>query len=222
MERYADRRAAGRELAPPVARALGTATAPLILALPRGGVPVAAEVAAALGADLDVLVVRKLGVPDQEELAFGAIASSSSDGAAVINADVVATAAVTDDEIAAVTARERAELERRARCYRGDRAPPQVRGRAVVLVDDGLATGATMRAAIAALRQDRPAHVIAAAPIGSAEAKALVALDADDVVCPRVPHVFRAVGAWYDDFAAVGDDAVAALLDGHASTIRRA
>lgn len=217
MDRYADRSAAGRALAPDVARALGTAAAPLVLALPRGGVPVAAEIAAALRCELDVLVVRKLGVPDQEELAFGAIAG----GAPVLNHDVMEDAGLDEATIAAVIAREREEVERRACRYRGDRPAPQVAGRAVVLVDDGLATGATMRAAIAALRMQGPAHVLAVAPVGSTEATALVALDADDVLCPLVPRSFHAVGLWYDDFAEVGDAEVAALLDAVADSIIR-
>lgn len=213
MKPFPDRRAAGRALAPEVARAVarGAARTALVLALPRGGVPVAAEVAAALGAELDVLVVRKLGVPGQEELAFGAMASH---GATVLNDEVIALAGLGEAEIEAVTAREREELARRARAYRGDRPPPAVAGRTVVVIDDGLATGATMRAALATLRPQRPARLIAAAPVGSADAAALVAGEADAVVCLLVPVAFRAVGAWYDDFTAVGDDAVA-------STIRR-
>ncbi|WP_035128921.1 phosphoribosyltransferase [Conexibacter woesei] len=219
MERYADRGAAGRALAPEVARAVGAAraagagaaTTPLVLALPRGGVPVGAEIAAALGAELDVLVVRKLGVPGHEELAFGALASG---GATVVNDDVVLTAHLTESQVVAVLAAERAELDRRERRYRDGRPPPAVAGRTVVVVDDGLATGATMRVALAALRALGPAHVIAAAPVGSAEGAALVARDADAVICPRTPPRFEAVGAWYDDFTEVGDETVA-------STIRR-
>jgi putative phosphoribosyl transferase len=219
MERYADRGAAGRALAPEVVRAVGAAravgagaaTTPLVLALPRGGVPVAAEIAAALGAELDVLVVRKLGVPGHEELAFGALASG---GATVVNDDVVLAAQLTEAQVATVLAAERAELDRRERRYRDGRPPPAVAGRTVVVIDDGLATGATMRVALAALRALGPAHLIAVAPVGSAEGAALVARDADTVICPLTPPRFQAVGAWYDDFAEVGDEAVA-------STIRR-
>ncbi|HEY6762845.1 MAG TPA: phosphoribosyltransferase family protein [Baekduia sp.] len=221
MDVYADRADAGRRLAPWVARALGPPgdDPPLVLALPRGGVPVAVEVAAALDAPFDVLLVRKLGVPGHAELAFGAIATG---GARILNPDVIATAHLSDRAIEAVVATETAELVRRERCYRGDRPVPPVAGRTVVVVDDGLATGATMRAAVLALRDRAAARVIAAAPVGSVEARALVALDADAVVCPYVPHRFRAVGAWYLDFGAVDDATVTDLLEHAAgSAIRR-
>jgi predicted phosphoribosyltransferase len=228
MEGFADRADAGRRLAPAIARALEAADRglpprrlrrpPIVLGLPRGGVPVAAEVADALGAPLDVLVVRKLGVPGHVELAFGAIASG---GARVINPDVLAVAALSDAAVAAVIAAETRELTRREQRYRGACPPLPLRGRTAVVVDDGLATGATMRAAVRALRELGAARVIAAAPVGSEEACALLARDADVVVCPTVPRRFHAVGAWYADFAPVSDEAVAALLGG-GSPIRRA
>jgi putative phosphoribosyl transferase len=220
MHVYADRTDAGRQLAPQVGRALAAlgATAPLVLALPRGGVPVAVEVARALRAPLDILLVRKLGVPDQAELAFGAIATG---GARVINPQVVAAARLDDPAIAAVVERETAELARRERRYRGDLPVAPVAGRAVVVVDDGLATGATMRVAVQALRARAATPIVAAAPVGSGEACALVEVDADAVVCPLAPRRFQAVGAWYRDFGAVDDETVTALLDGARSTIRR-
>jgi predicted phosphoribosyltransferase len=210
---FVDRADAGRRLAPEIARALVAAPAtalPLVLALPRGGVPVAVEIAAALAAPLDVLVVRKLGVPGHAELAFGAIATG---GARVLNEDIVAAAHVDAHAIDAVVATETEELERRERRYRGDRPVRPVVDRTVVVVDDGLATGATMRAAVLALRARGAAHVIAAAPVGPHEACALLDLDADAVICLVVPRHFRAVGAWYEDFSAVQDATVAALLD---------
>jgi predicted phosphoribosyltransferase len=210
MDGYADRAEAGRRLAPGIVRALGPdGPPPLVLGLPRGGVPVAAAVADALGAPLDVLLVRKLGVPDHAELAFGAIASG---GARVLNPDVVATARLDEHDIAAVVAAEERELARRERAYRGDRPPPEPHGRTVVVVDDGLATGATMRAAVLALRALDAARVIAATPVGSEEACALVAAEADALVCPLVPRRFRAVGGWYADFGEVGDDDVRRAL----------
>ncbi|HET6509334.1 MAG TPA: phosphoribosyltransferase family protein [Baekduia sp.] len=210
MDGYADRAEAGRRLAPGIVRALGPdAATPLVLGLPRGGVPVAAAVAEALDAPLDVLLVRKLGVPRHAELAFGAIASG---GARVLNPDVVALARLGDDDIASVTATEERELRRREHAYRGDRPPPRLRGRTVVVVDDGLATGATMRAAVLALRALDAARVVAAAPVGSDEACALVAEEADALVCPLVPDRFRAVGLWYEDFGEVGDDDVRRAL----------
>src|SRR4051812_19746618 len=219
MDVYADRVDAGRRLAPAVARALAALRAaagpPLILALPRGGVPVGVAVAMALDAPLDVLLVRKLGVPHHEELAFGAIATG---GARILNQDVVAAAGLDEDDIERVTAAESAELARRERRYRGDRPVPGVAGRAVVVVDDGLATGATMRAAVLALRQRGAGAVVAAAPVGSADACALLELDAEAVVCPLVPPEFRAVGGWYADFAPVDDAVVVELLG--ASAVR--
>jgi putative phosphoribosyl transferase len=210
MDGYADRAEAGRRLAPGIVRALGRDAPPaLVLGLPRGGVPVAAEIADALGAPLDVLLVRKLGVPDHAELAFGAIASG---GARVLNPDVLATARLDEDDIARVLAVEERELARREGAYRGDRPPPSPRGRTVVVVDDGLATGATMRAAVLALRTLDAARVVAAVPVGSREACALVADEADALVCPLVPDPFRAVGAWYEDFGEVGDDDVRRAL----------
>jgi len=215
MDAFADRVDAGRRLAPEVVQALealGEEEAPgepLVLALPRGGVPVGVEVAAALGAPLDVLLVRKLGVPGHAELAFGAIATG---GARVINGEVLLAAQLDSEAIAAVIAAETAELERRERHYRGDRPVPPVAGRTVVLVDDGLATGATMRAAVHALRDRGAACVVAAAPVGTIEACSLCDLDADAVVCPVMPRRFRAVGAWYADFAPVDDETVTALL----------
>jgi predicted phosphoribosyltransferase len=210
MDGHADRAEAGRRLAPGIVRALGPDAPPaLVLGLPRGGVPVGAEVADALGAPLDVLLVRKLGVPDHAELAFGAIASG---GARVLNPDVLATARLDDDDIARVLAVEERELARRMDAYRGDRPPPSLRGRIAVVVDDGLATGATMRAAVLALRTLDAARVVAAVPVGSREACALVADEADALVCPLVPDPFRAVGAWYDDFGEVSDDDVRRIL----------
>ncbi len=210
MEPFADRADAGRRLAPLVAAALHpSSTAPLVLALPRGGVPVGAEVAAALAAPLDVLLVRKLGVPEQPELAFGAIASG---GARVLNEEIIFAAGLDSATIAHVAEVEERELRRRELRYRGERAAPAVAGRTLVVVDDGLATGATMRVAVLALREGGAARVIAAAPVGSEEACELLDADADAVVCPLVPHRFKAVGAWYRQFRPVPDDDVGALL----------
>jgi putative phosphoribosyl transferase len=210
MEPFADRAEAGRRLAPLVAAALHpSSTAPLILALPRGGVPVGAQVATALAAPLDVLLVRKLGVPEQPELAFGAIASG---GARVLNEEIVFAAGLDSTAIAHVAEVEERELRRRELRYRGDRAAPAVAGRTLVVVDDGLATGATMRVAILALREGGAARVIAAAPVGSEEACELLEADADAVVCPLVPYRFKAVGGWYKQFKPVPDEDVGAIL----------
>lgn len=181
----------------------------LVLALPRGGVPVAAEVARRVGAELDLLLVRKLGVPGHRELAMGAIASG---GIRVINTDVLDGTGVPADAVEAVVAEEQAELERRARVYRGDRPPPVLRDRRVVVVDDGLATGATMLAAVQAARAGGAVEVSVAAPVGSGPAIERMESVADAVVCPLVPDRFVAVGWWYADFDEVEDDSIRAIL----------
>jgi predicted phosphoribosyltransferase len=182
----------------------------LVLALPRGGVPVAFEVARALGAPLDVFLVRKLGVPGQRELAMGALATG---GVRVLNREVVEALGIPDEVVDAVAAEEREELERREQEYRGDRAPPDVRGRVVILIDDGLATGSTMRAAVAALRRLGPARVVVAVPVGAPETCAELRREADEVVCARTPEPFYAVGRWYVDFSQTTDEEVRELLD---------
>lgn len=181
----------------------------LVLALPRGGVPVAYEVARALHAPLDVLMVRKLGVPGHEELAMGAIASG---GVRVLNERVVSQLQVPQRTIDAVAAEERHELERRERLYRGDRPYPDLRGKTVLLVDDGLATGATMRAAVAAARKLHPAQVVVAVPTAASETCARLQDEADDCVCALVPEWFSSVGEWYEEFPQTSDAEVRALL----------
>jgi predicted phosphoribosyltransferase len=216
MVPFADREAAGRALVPLIARRLAGGGRPIVLALPRGGVPVAAQVAAGLDAPLDVVVVRKLGVPGHEELAFGALASG---GVCVLNQHVVDLAGLDGDAMRAVIEREACELDRRERRYRGDRPPLDVAGSTVVVVDDGLATGATMRAAVAALRRRSAAEIVVAAPVGAPEACDRLGGEAEAVICLRRPRAFRAVGVWYDDFSEVGDAEVAALLAAHPSTV---
>lgn len=205
---FEDRRDAGRALAAALAAYRGEPGL-LVLALPRGGVPVAAEVASALGAGLDVLVVRKVGHPMQPEVAIGAIASG---GVRVRNEDVIAATGVGDDEFEAIAAREQQELARRERAYRGDRAPPAIAGRTVIVVDDGIATGATLRAALAALRGRGAARLVVAAPVAPAGMAGTLRGLADEVVVLRSPRDFQAVGAWYRDFGQVGDEEVRALL----------
>jgi putative phosphoribosyl transferase len=208
MTRYHDRPDAGRELA---ARLLKYADRPdvLVLALPRGGVPVAYEVARELHAPLDVFLVRKLGVPGHEELAMGAIASG---GVRVLNEEVVRVLQIPDEEIDAVAAEEERELERRERAYRDGRPAPDVRGKTVILIDDGLATGSTMRAAVAALGQQGPARIVVAVPVGAAETCAELQDEADEALCARTPEPFYAVGLWYEDFAQTTDEEVHELL----------
>ncbi len=181
----------------------------VVLALPRGGVPVAREVARALGVPLDVYVVRKLGVPGHEELAMGAIATG---GVRLLNHDVIDALGIPMNVIDAVAARERQELARREQAYRGDRGPIALTNKTVILVDDGLATGATMRAAVMAARQQQPARVIVAVPVGAASTCADLAAEADDVVCVRTPDPFVAVGLWYRDFTPTTDHEVRSLL----------
>lgn len=206
--RFRDRVEAGRHLAEVLKPYAGRPNL-LVLALPRGGVPVAYEVARALHAPLDVLLVRKLGVPGHEELAMGAIASG---GVRIVSEDVIAMLGIPDRVIATVAAAEEKELERRERLYRDGRPPLDVRGRVVILVDDGLATGATMRAAAAALRTQHPEWLVVAVPVAPPETCEALRAEADDVVCALSPEPFVAVGAWYDDFAQISDDEVRALL----------
>jgi putative phosphoribosyl transferase len=181
----------------------------LVLALPRGGVPVALEIAKALGAELDVIVVRKLGVPYQEELAMGAIASG---GAKVLNEDVISSLGLSEETIEAVVRKEAQELSRRERLFRGERPFPEVKGRTVILVDDGLATGATMRAAVAALRQLQPAAIVVAVPVAPPDTVAKLRKEVDDLICLATPENFYAVGQWYVDFSQVSDEEVRQLL----------
>ena len=181
----------------------------VVLALPRGGVPVAREVARTLAVPFDVFVVRKLGVPGHEELAMGAIATG---GVRQVNREVVDALGIPGNVIDVVAERELRELERREQAYRGNRAPMPLTNKTVILVDDGLATGSTMRAAVMAARQQQPARVIVAVPVGAASTCADLATEADDVVCVRTPDPFIAVGLWYHDFTPTTDHEVRALL----------
>jgi erythromycin esterase-like protein/adenine/guanine phosphoribosyltransferase-like PRPP-binding protein len=205
---FRDRRHAGRLLAAALA-SHSSRDDVLVLALPRGGVPVAFEVARVLRAPLDVFLVRKLGAPDQEELAMGAIASG---GVRVINDEIVRMLRIDAAQIDAVARREQRELDRRERAYRGDRPEPDMAGKVVIVVDDGLATGATMRAAVQALRARAPAQVIVAVPVGAADTCAMLRREADAVVCLHRPDPFVGVGAWYDDFGQTTDEEVRELL----------
>jgi predicted phosphoribosyltransferase len=207
--RYRDRQDAGRQLADELA-AYANRSDVIVLALPRGGVPVGAAVADRLHAPLDVWLVRKLGVPGYPELAMGAIAAG---GIEVLNHDVLESLQIPQAQVAPVAARERIELERRAQAFRGDRALPDVRGRVVILVDDGLATGATMEAAILAVRTLAPSAIVVAVPVGAAETCDRLRRLADVLVCPQTPFAFHAVGQWYEDFSETTDDEVRRLLD---------
>ena len=207
-QRFRNRIDAGRRLAEKLAAYADRADV-LVLALPRGGVPVGFEVARALGAPLGVFLVRKLGVPGHEELAMGAVATG---GVRVLNDDIVRGLGISEHEIDAAVARELQELARRERLYRGDRPPPDVAGRTVSLVDDGLATGATMRAAIQALRQQEPRRIVVAVPTASPDTCETLKAEADDVICAMTPEPFFAVGHWYEDFTQTTDDEVRELL----------
>ena len=207
MLTFRDRREAGRLLGERLACLRDEH--PVVLGLPRGGVPVAAEVAAALGAPLDILVVRKLGVPFQPELGFGAVGEGD---VSVIDTDLVRRTGLAREEVAAVEARERDEVIRRVRRYRGDRPPVPITGRMVVIVDDGLATGATARAAVQVARAAGARNVVVAVPVAPPETVRLVESVADEVVCLLTPLRFTAVGQWYEDFEQASDDEVTALL----------
>ena len=208
MQRFANRAEAGRLLAQQLAKYADRPDV-LVLALPRGGVPIGYEVARALNAPLDVFIVRKLGIPGYEELAMGAIASG---GVRVLNDQLVRAIGIPEYVIDAVAQWEQKELERRERLYRGDRPPPDVRGRTVVLVDDGLATGATMLAAVRALKQQQPGRIVVAVPTASPDTCELLKNEADEVICAITPEPFHAVGLWYDDFSQTSDEEVRELL----------
>jgi putative phosphoribosyl transferase len=181
----------------------------IVLALPRGGVPVGYEVAKALHVPLDVFIVRKLGVPGHEELAMGAIATG---GVLVLNNDVVNMLHIPQRIIDAVVAREEQELKRRERLYRDDRPLPDLKGKTIILVDDGLATGSTMRAAIEALKQEHPARIVVAAPVGAPQACEELSQQVDEVICAQTPEPFYGVGFWYEDFSQTSDQEVHDLL----------
>ena len=210
---FRDRQDAGVQLAAKLAVYANDPTV-LVLGLPRGGVPVAYEVARALHVPLDVFVVRKLGVPGHRELAMGAIASG---GVRVLNRDVIESLQITEPIIDAVAAYEQKELERQQRAYRGDVPFPELGGRTVIIVDDGLATGSTMRAAVRALRQSGPARIVVAVPVGAAETCRSLRDEADAVVCATVPQDFHAVSLWYDEFSQTTDQEVRNLLEAAAA-----
>jgi len=208
--RFRDRTEAGQLLGHELSRRFDSRDDLLVLGLPRGGVPVAAEVARSLDAPLDVFIVRKLGVPGHEELAMGAIASG---GVRILNSDVLGYLPVPQQAIDEVAAREQAELERRERSYRGSRPPLDVRGKTVIVVDDGLATGSTMRAAVTALRKMEPRSIIVAVPVAARQTCHEFRDEDIELVCLRTPEPFQAVGLWYDDFSQTTDQEVQAILN---------
>ena len=209
MSQFRDRRDAGRILAQKLPAYAGRSDV-TVLALPRGGVPVAYEVALALNAPLDIYLVRKLGLPGHEELAIGAIASG---GIRVLNKDIIRVLNVPEEIINIVAQRELQELERREHSYRGDRPAPEVHDRKVILVDDGLATGASMRAAVAGLRARHPARIVVAVPTAAQETCEAFEFEVDEVVCAITPEPFYGVGKWYEDFSQTTDDEVRMLLE---------
>jgi predicted phosphoribosyltransferase len=214
--RFRDRRDAGQQLAQ---RLMAYADDPevVVLALPRGGVPVAYEVALALHAPLDIFLVRKLGVPGQPELAMGAIATG---GVRILNEDVVQALGIPEEIIDAVAADEQQELDRRERLYRGDKPPLDLRGRTVILIDDGLATGSTMRAAVAAVRRQQPARIVVAVPVAAPSTYEEFQIEVDEVVCVFTPEPFHAVGLWYENFSQTTDEEIQDLFS-HAQILAR-
>ena len=208
MVPFRNRRDAGRVLAQKLS-AFANRSDVLILALPRGGVPVAYEVALALNIPLDIMIVRKLGLPGREELAIGAIASG---GIRVVNDDIIRVLSIPKEIVNVVVQRELQELERREHMYRGDRPAPDLRDRTVILIDDGLATGASMRAAVAALRSQHPARIVIAVPTAAPEACKALEFDVNEIVCAITPEPFLGVGRWYEDFSQVTDEQVQKFL----------
>ena len=213
-EAFTDRRHAGRVLASRLTKYAGRDDV-IVLALPRGGVPVASEVASALSAPMDVFLVRKLGTPGHRELAMGAIASG---GVRVVNEDVVRWYGISEAAIDRIAREEQEELERRERAYRDDRPAPDLTHKIVVLIDDGLATGSTMRAAVKAVRARHPARVVIAVPVGAPQTCAELAVSADEVICARMPEPFSAVGQWYLNFEQTDDAEVRELLQKSTAT----
>ncbi len=207
-ERFRDRLDAGEALAGRLGEYAGDPSV-IVLGLPRGGVPVAYEVARSLGAPLDVFLVRKLGVPGHEELAMGAIASG---GVRVLNRSVIDHLAITEEQVEEAAGQEGRVLAHREREYRGDRPPAELSGRTVVLVDDGLATGASMRAAVTAARNQGAGRIVVAVPVAARETCEALESEADEVICAVTPEPFYAVGLWYDDFSQITDEEVRALL----------
>lgn len=207
MRHYADREDAGRVLAEALDEFAGRS--PLVLGIPRGGVAVAAEVARSLGGELDVAVAHKLGAPINPELAIGAVAA---DGRAIFDSALLKRLQVSDAQLESEVQRQTAEVTRRLAVYRGDGPEPRVGGRVVIVVDDGVATGATMQAVLRWLRAASPERLVCAIPVGPRETVSILEADADDVVCPLRPRYFMAVGEWYDDFRQTSDDEVITLL----------
>lgn len=208
MDRFLDRHDAGKKLAQKLSEYMDRADV-IVLALPRGGVPVGYEVAQVLNVPLDVLIVRKLGLPEREELAIGAIASG---GVRVLNEDIIHSLKIDQTTIAAVTKQEMEELQRREQQFRGSRPAPDIKDRTVILVDDGLATGATMLAAVAALRTQQPARIVVAVPAAAPEAIRLLQPKVDEAVYGIAPFLFEGVGKWYEDFSQTTDEEVQRLL----------
>ena len=211
---FRDRVEAGRALAHKLESYRGQEDV-LVLALPRGGVPIAFEVSRAIEAPLDIYLVRKLGVPGHEELAIGAIASG---GVRVLNHDVVYMTGIDEQGIDAIAEREQKEIERRERTYRDGRPAAEIAGKTIILIDDGLATGATMLAAARAIRKQRPAKLVVAVPVSSPEVCDYFRKEVDEIVCAEMPTPFQAVGLWYDDFTQTSDEEVRELLDRSART----